>query len=80
MNWFTKVMPHGTAGGTLAAFSYAMLYSLTAAPVVVLRAGTSPDGLPIGVQIVSQHWCGELALGAAQAVETALGGWQRPPL
>jgi amidase len=64
----------------LAAFSYAMTYSLTASPAVVVRAGTSPDGLPIGVQIVSQHWREAVALAAAQLIETALGGWQPPDL
>lgn len=76
----TPAMAHGTAGSALPAFSYAMTYTLTASPVVVVRAGTSADGLPIGVQIVPHHWREEMALGAAQAIETALGGWQRPPL
>ena len=31
----TPAMPHGTAGRTLPAFSYAMTYSLTASPSVV---------------------------------------------
>ena len=62
------------------AFSYAMTYSLTASTAVVVRAGTSPEGRPIGVQIVAQQWREDLALGAAQAIETALGSWQPPPL
>jgi amidase len=57
-----------------------MTYSLTATPAVVVRAGTAPDGLPIGLQIVLRHWCEGIALGSAQSIETALGGWQRPPL
>ncbi|HEY3230975.1 MAG TPA: hypothetical protein VGJ87_17245 [Roseiflexaceae bacterium] len=36
--------------------------------------------LPIGVQIVPHHWREDIALGVAQSIETALGGWQRPPL
>lgn len=75
----TRAMSHGTAGSMLPAFSYAMTYSLTASPALVVRAGTSPEGLPIGVQIVAQQWREDLALGAAQAIETALGGWQSPP-
>jgi amidase len=76
----TPAVPHGTAGHVLPAFSYAMTYSLTASPAVVVRAGTSAEGLPIGVQIVAQQWREDLALGAAQAIETMLGGWQAPPL
>jgi len=34
-----------------------------------VRAGTSPDGLPIGVQLVARNWCDEVALSAARAIE-----------
>ncbi|MBE7469159.1 MAG: amidase [Anaerolineae bacterium] len=71
-------MPHGTTGQHLAAFSYVQTYSLTASPAVVVRAGVSPEGLPIGVQIVPRHWREDVALAVAQQIETALGGWQRP--
>jgi hypothetical protein len=42
------------------------------------RGGIS-RGLPLGVQIVAQHWREDLALEAGQAIEIALGGWQPPP-
>jgi amidase len=64
----------------LPAFSYTMTYSLTGWPVVVIRGGTSPEGLPIGVQIVARPWREEVALAVAQRLEMALGDWQRPPL
>jgi len=73
-------MPHGTTGQHLAAFSYAQTYSLTVSPGVVVRAGTSPEGLPIGVQIVPRQWREDVALAVAQHIETGLGGWQRPLL
>jgi amidase len=73
-------MAHGTTGQHLAAFSYAQTYSLTASPGVVVRAGTSPEGLPIGVQVVPRHWREDVALAVAQHIETALGGWQRPAI
>jgi amidase len=73
-------MPHGTTGQQLAAFSYAHTYTLTASPGVVVRAGTSPEGLPIGIQVAPHHWREDVALAVAQHLETALGGWQRPPL
>ena len=72
--------PHGTAAENLDAFSYTMTYSLTGWPAVVVRAGQSPEGLPIGVQIVTKPWREDAALAAAQVVEAATGGWQRPPL
>lgn len=72
-------MPHGTTLDNSAAFSYVMTYNLTGWPVVVVRAGTSPEGLPIGVQVVARPWREDVALAVARNIETALGGWQ-PPL
>jgi amidase len=60
-------------------FIYTLPFSLTGYPCVVVRAGTSPEGLPIGVQVVAGPWRDDVALAAAQHIETALGGW-RPPL
>lgn len=60
--------------------SYTLTYSLTGWPCVVVRAGASPEGLPIGVQVVARPWREDVALAVAQQIETALGGWQRPPL
>ena len=59
---------------------YTIPYSLTGWPCVVVRAGTSPEGLPIGVQIIARPWREDVALAVAQRIEAALGGWQRPPL
>ena len=61
-------------------FSYTGAYNLTGWPGVVVRAGTSPEGLPIGVQVVARPWREDVALAVAQQLETALGGWQQPPL
>jgi len=69
--------PHGTDAGWI---PYTLPYSLTGWPCVVVRAGTAPDGLPIGVQIVAHPWRDDVALAAAHAIEGALGGWQPPPL
>jgi amidase len=62
------------------AFSYASAYNLTGWPAVTVRGGTSPEGLPIGVQIVARPWREDVALAVAQQLETALGGWQPPEL
>jgi amidase len=61
-------------------FHYTLPFSLTGQPCVVVRAGTSPEGLPIGVQIVARGWREDVALAAAMAIERRLGGWQPPPL
>ena len=55
-------------------------WSLTGWPCAVVRCGTSPDGLPIGVQVVAPPWRDDLALALAAHLETTLGGWHPPPL
>ena len=57
-------------------FSYTIPYSLTGNPCVVVRAGTSPENLPIGVQIVARLWHDDVALRAGRAIEKTLGGWR----
>jgi amidase len=75
-------MPHGVTfeEDKLPAFSYTMTYNLTGWPGAVVRGGTSPEGLPVGIQIVARPWREDVALAVARHIETALGGWQRPPL
>jgi amidase len=73
--------PHGTSTDFTAArmISYTVPYSLTGWPCVVVRGGTAPGGLPIGVQVVAQPWREDVALAVAQCLETSLGGYQPPP-
>ena len=61
-------------------YVYMLPFSLVGYPVAVVRAGTSSDGMPIGVQIVAKPWCEHVALAAARTIERALGGWKRAPL
>jgi amidase len=72
-------LPHGQLGTMYPGFSYTMAYNLTGWPAAVVRAGTSPGGLPIGVQVVAHPWREDVALAVAAALERALGGWQPPP-
>ena len=59
-------------------FPYLVPFNFTGAPSVVVRAGATAAGLPIGVQCVAQEWREDVALRAAREIETALGGWQPP--
>jgi amidase len=63
-----------------AAYSYSEVYNYVGWPAVVVRAGSSPEGLPIGVQIVARPWREDVALALAAHLERDLGGWQRPPI
>ncbi|MBL8987675.1 MAG: amidase, partial [Gemmatimonadetes bacterium] len=75
-------MPHGQAAApaSFPQFSYTFTYNLTGWPGAVVRAGTSPEGLPIGVQLVARPGREDVALAVAGFVERARGGYQRPPL
>jgi amidase len=48
-------------------------FNLTGNPVVVLPAGRSHEGLPIGLQLVGPRWGDMRLLGVARAVWRALG-------
>ena len=54
-------------------------HSLTGWPAATVRAGTTPEGLPIGVQVVAGPWRDDLALAAALRIERELGPWPGPP-
>jgi Asp-tRNA(Asn)/Glu-tRNA(Gln) amidotransferase A subunit family amidase len=47
----------------LDAWSYAKFFNLLGNPAVVVPVGRSPEGLPIGVQIVGRPWEEEQVLG-----------------
>jgi amidase len=53
--------------------------NFTGHPSVAIPIGLSPDGLPIGVQLVGRRW-GEMALlNVAEQIAEVLGGYRRPP-
>jgi len=64
----------------LARFSYTFAYNVTGWPVVVVPAGWSETGLPIGVQIIAGPGREDIALAAAAVVEKALAAYRRPPI
>lgn len=71
---------HGTTFDGLATFSHTVAYNYTQWPCVVVRAGTTSDGLPIGVQIVARPWREDVALAVAKQIETLFGGWKPPKI
>jgi amidase len=71
---------HGESSAAWFGDTYSDVHNLTGWPAVVVRGGTSPEGLPIGVQLVAQPWREDVALAGARVVEAASGGWQPPQL
>jgi amidase len=69
---------HGTFSRPGAA--YTQLFDLTGWPSTVIRAGTSPEGLPLGVQCVTHPWREDLSLAVARHLEAAFGPFPAPRL
>jgi amidase len=63
----------------LDAVRHTQWFNVLAAPAAVVPVGRSPEGLPIGVQIVARPFEDEVALGVAAVVDAAFG-YQAPPL
>ncbi len=61
----------------LDAVRHTQWFNALAAPAAVVPVGRSPEGLPIGVQIVARPFEDEMALGIAAVVDEAFG--YRPP-
>jgi amidase len=59
--------------------SYSVVYNVTGWPAAVVRAATSPVGLPIAVQVVGRPWREDQVLAVAKVIESEMGGWKRPP-
>jgi amidase len=67
--------------GMIAAYPFTGHWNLTGQPSVSIPAGTSPDGLPLGVQLVGRHGAEATLIGLAAQLEAELG-WpeRRPPV
>jgi amidase len=71
---------HGESSAPWFGDTYSDVHNLTGWPAAVVRGGTSPEGLPIGVQLVAPPWREDVTLAGARVVEAASGGWQPPNL
>lgn len=75
----SRIEVRGQSLSIFRAFSYTHAANVFGLPSAVVPAGRSPEGLPVGVQIVGRPFEEGTVLAAATAIEEALGGWQRPP-
>jgi amidase len=72
-------MIDGQSVAYLDAVRHTQWFNVLAAPAAVAPVGRSPEGLPIGVQIVARPFEDEIALGVAAVVDAAFG-YHAPPL
>ena len=73
-------LPHGTSfeEQNRRGLGYAQMYNLTGWPTATVRVGTSPEGLPLGVQVAARPWREDVALALVQHLEQTFGGWKMP--
>ncbi len=64
----------------LKAMSYSQWFNLFGNPAAVVPVGRSPEGLPIGVQVVGRPWEDEAVLAVAAKIQDATGGFRPPPV
>ncbi len=67
-------------GGRVRGAGFTSTYNLTGWPSGVVRAGTSPEKMPLGIMVTGQPWREDVVLAAMSALEAKFGGWQRPPI
>src|SRR5579871_3301270 len=64
----------------LDAVRYTQWFNALAAPAAVVPVGSSPEGLPIGVQVVARPFEEEQVLTVAACIERECGMWPRPAI
>ena len=62
----------------LDAWSYTEWFNLLGTPAVTVPVGKSPEGLPIGVQLIARPWQEEVVISVAAALEQQCGGYAHP--
>jgi Asp-tRNA(Asn)/Glu-tRNA(Gln) amidotransferase A subunit family amidase len=75
-NWTVQ----GRKVAYLGVMSYSQWFNLLGNPAAVIPVGQSPEGLPIGVQIVGRPWEEEAVLAVAAKIENACADFRRPPI
>ena len=69
----------GRSVGYLEAMRFTQWFNVLGLPAVVVPAGRSAEGLPIGVQVVGRPFEETRVLAVAARIEAACGGYRPPP-
>jgi amidase len=64
---------------SMALGAWASMVAVLGVPAVVVPAGLSREGLPIGIQVVGRRWDDAGVLAVARVVERLTGGFRPPP-
>jgi amidase len=75
-----RILVKGESVSVFRAFSHSQAFNVFGLPAIVVPAGQTAKGLPIGVQIIGRPFEDRTVLTAAAVIEKALGGWRRPAL
>ena len=70
-----RVKVAGQSISIFRSFGYSQAFNVFGLPSVVVPAGRTLSGLPIGVQIIGRPYEERTVLAAAKLIEEALGGW-----
>ena len=78
---FAIARPHGAShADSFDEWGYMQIYNLLGWPGLSVRAGSSADGMPVGVQVVSAPWREDVALALGARIEALMGGFEPPPI
>jgi Asp-tRNA(Asn)/Glu-tRNA(Gln) amidotransferase A subunit family amidase len=75
-----RIQVKGESVSVFRAFSHSQAFNVFGLPAMVVPAGQTAKGLPIGVQVIGRPFEDRTVLAAAAVIEKALGGWRRPSL
>jgi len=78
-DWFSTLDLGGRMGRYNDLFLPASLAALPGLPATVFPAGTSPEGLPVGLQVLARAGDDRLSIGFAGLLADLIGGFRPPP-
>jgi amidase len=61
-------------------WGYVQIFNLLGWPGLSVRAGSSGDGLPVGVQVIGAPWREDIVLALGARIEALMGGFEPPPI
>ena len=79
LGWFTAEGPHGEGRRVVSFIPYTSQFNMTGQPAVSLPLHWTPDGLPVGVQLVAPYGREDLLIQVASQLEQAAPWDQRRP-